>query len=581
MDSGNGATLARRGSNEESWEMRRAATQRRTTFRQDVPDNPERPSLSDHLPFSAVVLAPGAVLAPEPAPGGHDRARPGIRRLVAALKASGLRVSVLTDHAPGSAEGEDGERERLGGELAAALAQAGLGDLSLIDATDLVASEADSPSEALVVDAGRPAAEQVFRALAGASTSSVAEGGERDAAGNPGRGAESEGSVDGGAGAVSKGGYSPDGKPGLVAGGASAAGVGAFEAARRLVAGLDEEAVRGASERHLSLTKPPGSLGRLEGLGVQLAGIAGQVVPPLPRPATVTVFAADHGVHAQGVSPWPQEVTTQMVANFAAGGAAINVLAGQAGADVIVVDVGVAGDLPPATPKLLDRKVARGTADLSKGAAMTLDQARQALDIGAQVAFDQVSDGARCLLTGDMGIANTTASATLIVALGDCLATDITGRGAGLPESDVPRKAAIVGSAAARARGLHGEGNDALAVLAEVGGFEHAALAGYITAGAALGVPVLIDGVIAAAALLVASRLAPGVEASVIAGHRSVEPGSAVVLDLLGLEAVIDLDLRLGEGTGAALALPLVEAAARVLREMATFDQAGVSSKTP
>jgi nicotinate-nucleotide--dimethylbenzimidazole phosphoribosyltransferase len=470
--------------------------------------------LSDHasLPFSAVVFAPGAVLAPDPALGSQDRAQPGVRRLVAALLAQKLRVSVLS-------EGD-------AGDLSAALAQAGLGHLPLVDATDLVTSEADSDGEALVVDAGLPATEQVFRALADT-------------------------------------------------------GAGPFGAARKLVAALDERALSGATERQGSLTKPPGALGRLEDLGIQLAGIAGQVVPPLPKPATVAVFAADHGVHAQGVSPWPQEVTTQMVANFAAGGAAINVLAGQAGADVVVVDVGVAGDLPPVGPKLLDRKVARGTADLSQGAAMTPEQAQKALDIGAQVALDEVTAGARCLLTGDMGIANTTASATLIVALGDCLATDITGRGAGLPESDVPRKAAIVGSAAARARGLSDEGTDTLAVLAEVGGFEHAALAGYMVAGAALGVPVLVDGVIAAAALLVAARLVPGVEKSVIAGHRSVEPGSHVVLELLDIQPVVDLDLRLGEGTGAALALPIVEAAARILREMATFDQAGVSSKSP
>jgi nicotinate-nucleotide--dimethylbenzimidazole phosphoribosyltransferase len=349
------------------------------------------------------------------------------------------------------------------------------------------------------------------------------------------------------------------------------------------VAPLDQRAVAGATERHLSLTKPPGSLGRLEALGIQLAGISGQVVPPVPRPATVAVFAADHGVHAQGVSPWPQEVTTQMVANFVAGGAAINVLARQAGADVVVVDVGVAADLPAAGvdggPRLLDRKIARGTADLATGPAMTVDQARAALDAGAEVAAELVAAGSRCLLTGDMGIANTTASAALVAALAGRKAADITGRGAGLSEAEVPHKAAIVAAAADRARSEHGD--DALAVLAEVGGFEHAALAGFIVAGAALGVPVIVDGVIAAAALLVAARLVPGVEASTIAGHRSVEPGSTAVLEALGLDPVIDLDLRLGEGTGAALAFPLVEAAARVLGEMATFDQAGVSSKTP
>jgi nicotinate-nucleotide--dimethylbenzimidazole phosphoribosyltransferase len=354
-------------------------------------------------------------------------------------------------------------------------------------------------------------------------------------------------------------------------------GAGAFEAAVQLVAPLDQGAVDAATARHLTLTKPPGSLGRIEALGVQLAGISGQAVPPLPRPAAVAVFAADHGVHAQGVSPWPQEVTTQMVANFVSGGAAINVLAGQAGIEVVVVDVGVAADLPPAGG-LQDRKIARGTADLSAGPAMTVDQARAALDAGAEVAVELVAAGHRCLLTGDMGIANTTASTALIVALAGRPAAAVTGRGAGLAPDDVPHKVAVVEAAAARARESHGD--DARAILAEVGGFEHAALAGFIVAGAALGVPVVIDGVIAAAALLVASRLAPGVEASAIAGHRSVEPGSAAVLETLGLAPVLDLDLRLGEGTGAALAHPLVEAAARILGEMATFDQAGVSAKS-
>jgi nicotinate-nucleotide--dimethylbenzimidazole phosphoribosyltransferase len=336
-------------------------------------------------------------------------------------------------------------------------------------------------------------------------------------------------------------------------------------------------AMEAATERHQSLTKPPGSLGRLEDLGIQLAGISGQVPPPAPRPAAVAIFAADHGVHAQGVSPWPQEVTAQMVSNFLAGGAAINVLARLNRARVVVVDVGVAGDLP-AADNLIDRKIARGTSDLVLGPAMTTQQAVQALDVGAAAAIEMVRNGARCLLTGDMGIANTTASTALIGALTGRRAGDITGPGSGLPDTEVPRKATIIAEAIGRARMTHGE--DPLGILTEVGGFEHAALAGFILAGTAAGVPVIIDGVIAAAALLVAAHLVPGVELLVIAGHRSREPGSRAVLESLGLEAVVDLDLRLGEGSGAALALPLVEAAATVLAEMATFDQAGVSSKT-
>jgi nicotinate-nucleotide--dimethylbenzimidazole phosphoribosyltransferase len=355
-----------------------------------------------------------------------------------------------------------------------------------------------------------------------------------------------------------------------------AARVGSFRAASLLQAPLDADAQRRAEQHQLRLTKPPGSLGRLEAVGAQLAGIAGAVPPPVPRPAVVAVFAGDHGVHAQGVSPWPQEVTAQMVGNFLAGGAAINVLARQAGARVVVVDVGVASDLPEA-PDLLVRKVRAGTADLAAGPAMTIANARRALDVGAEIAARLVDGGARCLVTGDMGIANTTPAAALIAALTDHPAAAVTGRGTGIDDRRLKRKTALVGDAAARARRRHGA--DALAILAEVGGLEHAALAGFVAGAAALQVPVVIDGLIAASALLVASRLVPGIEHGVIAGHRSVEPGASVVLDELRLAPVIDLDLRLGEGTGAALALPLVEAAARVMAEMATFDEAGVTEK--
>jgi nicotinate-nucleotide--dimethylbenzimidazole phosphoribosyltransferase len=355
-----------------------------------------------------------------------------------------------------------------------------------------------------------------------------------------------------------------------------AARVGAFRAAALLQAPLDAEAQREAERHHLRLTKPPGSLGRLETVGVQLAGIAGAVPPPLPRPASVAVFAGDHGVHAQGVSPWPQEVTAQMVRNFLAGGAAINVLARQAGADVVVVDVGIASDLPE-VPDLLVRKVRAGTADLSAGPAMAIDEAERALDVGTEVAAALVERGARCLITGDMGIANTTPSSALIAALTDRPAPAVTGRGTGIDDDRLRRKTALVAAAAGRARHRHAD--DALAILAEVGGLEHAALAGFVAGATALQVPVVADGVIAASALLVASRLVPGVERGVIAGHRSIEPGASAVLGELELRPLIDLDLGLGEGTGAVLALPLVEAAARVLAEMATFDQAGVTEK--
>jgi nicotinate-nucleotide--dimethylbenzimidazole phosphoribosyltransferase len=355
-----------------------------------------------------------------------------------------------------------------------------------------------------------------------------------------------------------------------------AARAGAFGAASLLQAPLDPEAQRRAEQHQLRLAKPPGSLGRLEAVGAQLAGIAAAVPPPLPRPATVAVFAGDHGVHAQDVSPWPQEVTAQMVGNFLAGGAAINVLARQAGANVVVVDVGVASELPE-VPDLLARKVRAGTADLALGPAMTIDDAQRALDVGADIAARLVDGGARCLVTGDMGIANTTPASALIAALIDRPASGVTGRGTGIDDDRLRRKTALVAAAADRARRRHGD--DALAILAEVGGLEHAAVAGFVVGATALQVPVIVDGVISASALLVASRLVPGVEHGVIAGHRSVEPGASAVLSELGLRPLIDLDLRLGEGTGAALALPLAEAAARVLAEMATFDQAGVTEK--
>ncbi|MDQ6799127.1 MAG: nicotinate-nucleotide--dimethylbenzimidazole phosphoribosyltransferase, partial [Actinomycetota bacterium] len=295
-----------------------------------------------------------------------------------------------------------------------------------------------------------------------------------------------------------------------------------------------------------------------------------------PEPATVVVFAADHGVLAEGVSPWPQEVTAQMVANFSAGGAAINVVARQAGARVIVVDVGVAGPVDPA-PGLIDRKVRPGTANLIREPAMSVTEARRALDVGAEMAADAVADGARCLLTGDMGIANTTPSAALISVFTGRPPAEVTGRGTGIDDATLARKVAVVEAGLARART---DGEDPVAVLASIGGLEIAALAGFVVGGAAARVPVVVDGVIALAGVLVAAALAPAVVSYCLAGHRSSEPGASAALAHLGLEPLLDLGLRLGEGTGACLALPLVQASARVLREMATFDAAGISDKS-
>jgi nicotinate-nucleotide--dimethylbenzimidazole phosphoribosyltransferase len=350
-----------------------------------------------------------------------------------------------------------------------------------------------------------------------------------------------------------------------------------FDDAVAAVTGRDELAMAEARQHHDRLTKPAGSLGELELLGVQLAGIAHESPPPIPEPATVAIFAADHGVVAAGVTPWPSEVTRQMVANFCAGGAAINALARQVGAEVVVVDVGVDGELDPA-PNLLRRKVRHGTANLVDEAAMSRSDARAALDVGAEVARELVASGARCLLTGDMGIGNTTPSAALIAYFTGRPPADVVGRGTGVDDVMFGHKIAVV-DAALRRTALTVPPDDALGALASLGGLEIAALAGFIVGAGASGVPVVIDGVIAAAALVTAAALCPIIVDYCIAGHQSAEPGSRTVLEHLGLRPLLSLDLRLGEGTGACLALPLVQAAARVLNEMSTFDQAGVTSK--
>ncbi len=335
----------------------------------------------------------------------------------------------------------------------------------------------------------------------------------------------------------------------------------------------DPAATEAARELQSRLTKPAGSLGALEELSIRLAGLAGTCPPPLPAPAAVAVFAGDHGVHAQGVTPWPQEVTAQMVANFVAGGAVVNAFARQVGATVTVVDVGVAADLDPA-PGLLIGKIRPGTRDLSVEPALTRDEAVRALGVGIEVADRLIADGARVLLTGDMGIANTTPSAALIAAFTGAGADAVTGRGTGVDDETLARKVLVVRSAVDRLTA-----DDPIGVLAAVGGLEHAAIAGYILAAAARRVPVILDGVIAVSAALVAAALAPDAVIAMIAGHRSAEPGATVALDHLGLEPLVDLGLRLGEGTGALLALPIVGGAVRVLHDVATFDSAGVSEK--
>lgn len=338
-----------------------------------------------------------------------------------------------------------------------------------------------------------------------------------------------------------------------------------------MIVPVSSRAAAAAREHQLRLTKPPGSLGRLESAGEQLCAIAGVCPPPVPSPVAVAVFAGDHGVLAEGVSPWPAEVTAQMVANFCAGGAAINVLARHAGASVVVVDVGVATPCPP-HPSLIEANVRRGTANLAVEPAMSLDECRAAFEVGREVAL---SADAGCLVTGEMGIGNTTPSACLIAAFTGLSAEEVTGRGTGIDDAMWAVKVGVVSRALAR----HGAVDDPMAALASLGGLEIAALAGFITGGAERRVPVVVDGVIACAALLAAAAMEPEVLGYCIAGHRSTEPGASAALSFLGLAPLLDLELRLGEGSGACLAVPVLQAAAKILNEMATFDAAGVTSK--
>ncbi|MBO8190743.1 nicotinate-nucleotide--dimethylbenzimidazole phosphoribosyltransferase [Streptomyces oryzae] len=338
---------------------------------------------------------------------------------------------------------------------------------------------------------------------------------------------------------------------------------------------LDAKALGEAWERQKRMTKPAGALGMLEIISAQLCGLSRKCPPPVPEPAAVAIFAGDHGVHAQGVTPWPQEVTAQMVANFLGGGAVCNAFANQVGAEVCVIDVGVAAELP-ATPGLLPRKVRAGTADMTAGPALSREDVERALEVGIETARDLVAAGNKALLTGEMGIANTTASAALIAACTGADPAEVTGRGTGINDETHARKVEVV----RRALELHQpDPADPLGMLSAFGGLEHAAMVGLILGGASLRTPVILDGVSAGAAALVARAVAPEALAACIAGHRSAEPGHVAALTKLGLRPLVDLDLRLGEGTGALLALPMVQSAARAMHEVATFDAAGVTEK--
>ena len=339
---------------------------------------------------------------------------------------------------------------------------------------------------------------------------------------------------------------------------------------------LDQVAMQAARARQDNLTKPQGSLGRLEALSIQIAGITGPIAPQVQH-KVVTVMAGDHGVTAEGVSAYPSEVTPQMVANFLTGGAAINVLARHAGARVVVVDMGVAADIP-AHPDLISKKIAYGTGNIVREPAMTREQTIRSILAGVEIVEAEITRGLDILATGDMGIGNTTPSAAIAASILEQAPGEIVGRGTGVDDAGLQRKIRAVEQALAL---HHPNPKDGLDVLAKVGGFEIGGLAGAMLAAAAHRRPVVVDGFISTAAALLAVQIAPPVRDYLIAAHRSQERGHRLMLEWLGLQPLLDLELRLGEGTGAVLALSLIEAACKLLNEMATFGQAGVSEKDP
>lgn len=337
---------------------------------------------------------------------------------------------------------------------------------------------------------------------------------------------------------------------------------------------IHQDAARLAEERQAQLTKPAGSMGQLEDLSIQLAGISGQKRPDFPRKAVI-VMAADHGVTREGVSAYPAEVTPQMVINFLNGGAAINVLTRQAGARVVIVDIGVAYDFKNA-PGMIHHKIAWGTESFLHGPAMTRAQAEEAIQVGMDVVQDEAAKGLDLVATGDMGIGNTSPSSAIVATFTGLPVETVTGRGTGVDDAGLSRKVAVIKQALAVNRP---DPNDPLDVLAKVGGFEIAGLVGVVIGGAAKGIPVVVDGFISGAAALVAAALVPGVKPYLVASHQSVEIGHRVIWERLGIKPLLNLGLRLGEGTGSVLAFHLVDASTRILNEMATFSDAGVSDK--
>ena len=337
---------------------------------------------------------------------------------------------------------------------------------------------------------------------------------------------------------------------------------------------LDEGAMAEARLKQDRLTKPQGSLGRLEELSVQLAGIQGKPVPQIRHKAIITM-AGDHGAVVEGVGNWPQEVTAQMVYNFLGGGAGINVLARQAGARLIVVDMGVATKMET-NPQLLSRKVASGTKNMCLGSAMTREEAVKAIETGVEIVTAEVAKGLDIVGIGDMGIGNTTASSAICAVMTGKPVTEVTGRGTGITDEQLAHKVEVIQRALAV---NHPDPAQPLDVLAKVGGFEIGGLVGVMLGAAAHRIPVVLDGFISGAAALVATALSPGLEDFLVAAHVSAESGHKLLLEYLRLKPLLDLSMRLGEGTGAALGIFLAEAAARTLSDMSTFAEADVSER--
>jgi nicotinate-nucleotide--dimethylbenzimidazole phosphoribosyltransferase len=337
---------------------------------------------------------------------------------------------------------------------------------------------------------------------------------------------------------------------------------------------IDKEAMKKARERLDSLTKPLGSLGKLEEIAERISGIRGQLTPVIKQKVIFTL-AGDHGVVVEGVSAYPAEVTPQMVYNFVKGGAGINVLAKHVGTRVVVVDMGVAVDLKP-FPGIVNKKVAHGTKNMAKGPAMSYKQAIQSIKTGIELVEDELSKEVDIIGGGDMGIGNTTSSSAITAALTGVEVEEITGRGTGIDDAMLEHKIKVIRETL---KINQPDQKDPLDVLAKLGGFEIGGLVGIILAGAAYRLPVVLDGFIVGAAGLIAYSLTPQVKDYLFAAHCSVERGHKIILEKIGLKPLIDLGLRLGEGTGAALGISIIEGATKILNEMATFEEANVSKK--